>query len=386
MTIEEIKTAELETVEARALEIAGELETAEPETLDTLSAELDAIQERKAEIRAAAEEKRAAMRDAIDAAETIETVEKQEERKTMEKVEVRSTPEYLDAWVESIKKRATNEQRALLTDNTNNGTIAVPTYVEDAIRTAWESNELLRRVRRTYFPGNLKVGYEISAPYATVHAEGGDALTEENLQLGIVEMIPEMIKKWFSFSDEALDMRGEDFVDYAVDEVTDRVTKGVIKELLASVLANNSLATLYQAGNPQNPITTGDIITAAGYLSGDINDPVIITTRAQAAALKSAALSANYGYDPFDGMPVIYVDAAAMPSVSSNPVKMIVGDASAFQVNFPAGDDVKIKIDENTLMTQDMVRILGRVYAACAVTKPLAVAYLLGGAGEGGGK
>lgn len=386
MTIEEIKTAELETVEARALEIAGELETAEPETLDTLSAELDAIQERKAEIRAAAEEKRAAMRDAIDAAETIETVEKQEERKTMEKVEVRSTPEYLTAWVENIKGRASEEQRALLTQNATDGTIAVPTYVEDEIRTAWESNELLRRVRRTYFPGNLKVGYEISAPFATVHAEGGDAQAEENLQLGIVEMIPEMIKKWFSFSDEALDMRGEAFIDYAVDEVTDRVIKGVIKELLNNLMDDDSLAVYYQAGNPQNPITTGDIIAAAGLLSGEISDPVVITTRAQAAALKTAALSANYGYDPFDGMPVIYVDAAAMPSNNTNSVKLIVGDASAFQVNFPAGDDVKIKIDENTLMTQDMVRILGRVYAACAITKPSSVAYLMGGASEGGGK
>lgn len=383
MTIEEIRTAELETVEARALEIAGELETAEPETLDTLSAELDAIQERKAEIRAAAEEKRAAMRDAIDAAETIETVEKQEERKTMEKVEIRNTPDYLDAWVESIKGRATNEQRALLTDNTNNGTIAVPTYVDDVIRTAWESNELLRRVRRTYFPGNLKVGYEVSAPYATVHEEGSGAQDEENLQLGIVEMIPEMIKKWFSFSDEALDMRGEAFVDYAVDEVTDRVIKGVIKELLATVVDESGLAAI--DGSPDTPLTTADIISATGRLAGVVNDPVVIITRPAAASLKAAALSANYGYDPFDGMDVIYVDQAAMPidtSEEGGPVQAIVADLSAFQVNFPAGDDVKIKIDESTLMTSDMVRILGRVYAAVAITKPAAVVGLLGGASE----
>lgn len=382
MTREEINALDMQALEERAAAIAEETREASIETLDALSEELDMIEERKKAIIAQAEEKREKMLDVLEGAgEEIEEIK--EERKTMEKVEIRSTPEYLDAWVESIKKRATNEQRALLTDNTNNGTIAVPTYVEDAIRTAWESNELLRRVRRTFYPGNLKVGYEISAPYATVHAEGGDAQAEENLQLGIVEMIPEMIKKWFSFSDEALDMRGEAFIDYAVDEVTDRVVKGVIKELLATVVDVNGLALVN--GSTANPLTTADLISAAGLLSGVINDPVVIITRAAAAELKAAALSAGFAYDPFDGMDVIYVDAAAMPIDTSEEgglVKAIVADVSAFQVNFPAGDDVKIKVDETTLMTSDMVRILGRVYAAVAITKPNSVVALLGGIGQ----
>ena len=360
MTIEEIKTAELETVEARALEIAGELETAEPETLDTLSAELDAIQERKAEIRAAAEEKRAAMRDAIDAAETIETVEKQEERKTMEKVEVRSTPEYLDAWVENIKGRANEEQRSLLTANAD-GTIAVPVYVDDTIHTAWENNEILRRMRKTYYPGNLRVGYEASAGQASLHEEGDEAVAEEELVLGVVEMIPTMIKKWISFSDEALDMRGEAFVDYIVDEITDKIIKGVIMQAETVMLSSTLTASVTAAGSA---LATADLIAAEGALSGEATAPALITTRANAAALKAAALSAQYGYDPFDGMDVLYVSALPQNILG------YVADLSGIQANFPNGDDVKIKIDDLTLATSDMVKVIGRLYVAVAVVAP----------------
>lgn len=374
MTIEEIKTAELETVEARALEIAGELETAEPETLDTLSAELDAIQERKAEIRAAAEEKRAAMRDAIDAAEIIETVEKQEEKRTMEKVEVRSTPEYLDAWVENLKGRASEEQRALLTENaTPAGTIAVPSYVDNTIHTAWESDEILRRIRRTYYPGNLKVGYEASASAATMHSEGVGAVEEEALTLGIVELIPYMAKKWISFSDEALDMRGEDFVDYIVDEITHQIIQTIIGGV-GNVMAESSLTeSVTMSGST---LTTADIIAAGGQLSGEASNPVVITTRANAAALKAAALSAGYAYDPFDGMEVLYT--ASLPlGAGEKKVHAFVADLSGIQANFPNGDEVKIKIDDVTLATSDMVKVIGRLYVAMDVVAPGKVAAIL---------
>lgn len=374
MTIEEIKTAELETVEARALEIAGELETAEPEMLDTLSAELDAIQERKAEIRAAAEEKRAAMRDAIDAAEIIETVEKQEDRKTMEKVEVRSTPEYLTAWVSDALGHANAEQRALLTENATNGTVAVPAYVDDVIHTAWESNDLLRRVRRTYYPGNLKVGYEISAPHAVAHTEGSAAITEEELTLGVVTLIPKMFKKFVSYSDEAADIN-ESFARYIVDEVVDRVIKGIIDEALEAM----SGSTLTQTHQLTGPGTIADIINAAGLLDGAAT-PVVVTTRSAAAYWKSLALNANFWYDPFDGMEVVYVDS--LPSWESGGetefVAAFIADLSGVTVNFPAGDEVKIKVDDLTSAASDMVKVYGRLYAAVDVTAPGKVVRLVG--------
>ena len=47
---------------------------------------------------------------------------------------------------------------------------------------------------------------------------------------------------------------------------------------------------------------------------------------------------------------------------------MIVGDLMGAHVNYPEGDDVALKYDDLSLAEQDMVKIVGRQYAAHAVT------------------
>ena len=79
MTREEILALDMADLEKRSLEIAEEVKTADSESLDTLSEELDAIEERKAVIKAEAEEKRTAIEEVLAGeGEVIE--EKQEER------------------------------------------------------------------------------------------------------------------------------------------------------------------------------------------------------------------------------------------------------------------------------------------------------------------
>lgn len=368
MTFEEIKDAELETVETRAAEIAQEAETAEAETLDTLTAELDAIEQRKAEIMAQREEQRRKAEEiAAGAGEVIE--EPKEERKPMNDKEYRSTPEYLDAWVEYQKGRASEEQRALLTINADlgsgaTGTVAVPTYVEDRIHTAWENNEIMRRIRRTYYKGNLKVGYEASSDGAVIHEEGADAIDEENLVLAFVDLVPKMIKKLVIYSTEVMDIKGQAWVDYIFDEVEYQIVKKVVDEALAAMVASSLTATATAAGAT---LSTVDIINAEGSLGGEATDPVIITSRSNAAALKAAVLGAGYGYDPFDGLPVFYAD---MPT----GYEAFVADLSGVQANFPDGDQVKFIFDEYTLAPSDMVRVIGRLYVGIDVVAPGKVA------------
>jgi HK97 family phage major capsid protein len=290
--------------------------------------------------------------------------EKQEERKTMDNKEIRKSAEYLDAWVENLKGRASEEQRALLTTNAVNGTIAVPQYVEDRIETAWESNEIIRRAKKSYFKGNLKVGYEVSSDGAKLHEEGGAAITEENLVIGFVELIPQTYKKMVKYSTEVLDMKGEAFVDYIVDEIEYQIAK-TVADFFVSDNATDADAPLVQIKTPAGAtLTTADIIGAEGMLAGDAN-PVLITTRANAAALKAAVLGAGYGYDPFDGMDVVYVDAAAL-----NGAMAVVADLSAWQFNFPNGDDVKFVFDEYTDAPSDIVRVIGRVMVGMGVVAP----------------
>ena len=367
MTREEVMILDMEGCEERAAKIAEETRDASEEILAELSAELDMIEERKNIIKAEAEEKRAAMEEVLAGkGETIE--EKQEDKRTMDSKEIRNSKEYLDAWVENLKGRASEEQRTLLTTNAEeNGTIAVPTYVEDRINTAWESNEIVRRAKKSYFKGNLKVGYEASAEGAQAHSEGGQAITEENLVINFVELIPMTLKKMVKYSTEVLDMKGEAFVDYIVDEIEHQLAKTAGDLFVGNIDEYNS--PLYQTINASgSALTTADIIAAEGMLAGDAN-PVLITTRARAAALKAATLSAGYGYDPFDGMEVIYVDAVALGQAPTSPLA-VVADLSAWQFNFPNGDQPTFVFDEYTEAPSDIVRVIGRVMVGMGIVAP----------------
>lgn len=367
MTREEVMILDMEGCEERAAKIAEETRDASEEILAELSAELDMIEERKNIIKAEAEEKRTAMEEVLAGeGEVIE--EKQEERKTMDNIEIRKSAEYLDAWVENLKGRASEEQRTLLTTNAGeNGTISVPTYVEDRIETAWESNEIVRRAKKSYFKGNLKVGFEASAEGAQEHQEGGQAITEEALEVEFTELIPQTFKKMVKYSTEVLDIKGEAFVDYIVDEIEYQMAKTIGDNAIkAAVSESTPLKQVYTAAG--SSLTTADVVGAEGLLAGDAN-PVLITTRANAAAMKAAVLSAGYGYDPFDGMEVVYVDSAALTN-NGHTALGVVADLSAWQINFPNGDDVKFVFDEYTDAPSDIVRVIGRVMAGVGVVAP----------------
>lgn len=362
MTREEVMILDMEGCEERAAKIAEETRDASEEILAELSAELDMIEERKAIIAAEAEEKRAAMEAVLEGeGEVIE--EKQEEKRTMDSKEIRSTQEYLNAWVEYQKGRANEEQRALLTTNAEeNGTIAVPQYVEERIHTAWENNEIMRRIRKTYFRGNLKVGYEESADGAQIHGEGGAAITEENLVIGFVELVPITLKKLVRYSSEVMAMAGQSFVDYIFDEIEYQIVKKA-EERAVYEITDSDLAEVYTAAG--SAMTTADVIGAEGMLGGEASNPVLITTRATAAALKAAALSAQYGYDPFDGLEVLYVDSAALGTSLG-----IVVDLTAVQANFPDGDQPKFVFDEYTEAPADIVRVIGRMMVGIGLVAP----------------
>lgn len=107
MTREEIMALDMEALEQRAGEIAEETREASAETLDSFTAELDAIEERKNIIKAEAVEKRAKIEAvASGMGEVIE--EPIQERKTMTNKEYRSSQEYIDAYVEYVKRVTTS--------------------------------------------------------------------------------------------------------------------------------------------------------------------------------------------------------------------------------------------------------------------------------------
>ena len=109
--------------------------------------------------------------------------------------EIRNSQEYINAYAEYIKTGNENEVRSLLTKNVDGGTIPVPEFLQELIETAWENDEIMSRVNRTFIRGNLKIPFELSADGAYVHVEGTTAPTEEALTFGLVSLVPETIKK-----------------------------------------------------------------------------------------------------------------------------------------------------------------------------------------------
>ena len=362
------KAMTIEEMETRKAQIATECE-AEGADLTALDAEVRAINA-EIETRKAAEAKRAELRKLVaDGAGKAEAVEKA--NKSAENV--RNSKEYIDAFARYIKSGDPRECRALLTENATNGTIAVPELVDEIIRTAWERDEIVSRVRKTYLRGNVKVGFERSADPAYAHAEGTTAVTEESLTLGIVTMIPQNIKKWIKVSDEAVDMGGEAFLRYIYAELTYRIVKALADAIV------NDIATGTTGGSATKPavaavteapgVTT--VATALSALSDEARDNVIIMNRLTYAAFKAAQAAANFAIDPFEGLTVLFNNSLpAYSAASAGDVYAIVGDLGGAQVNYPNGDGVVIKYDENSLAEADMVKILGRQYAAHAITAP----------------
>lgn len=370
----EIKEMKMEDIEQRMSEIKN-LMTADGADIDALNSEVDSLIERRNQIEADAAEKRALHEKVASMdAKPIEEIKEKEERKMMDVKEYRNTTEYVEAFARYVKTGDATECRSLLTENVGTGTVVVPAIVENIVNTAWERDELMSRVRRTFIKGNLKINFEISGTDAVVHTEGGDAVDEEELELGKVTLVPANIKKWISISDEVYEMGGEAFLDYIYDELAYRIVKKMAAIAIAAILASPATSS---ASAPAVAVLTqalgaGTIVAAESLLSAEATDVVAIMNRGTWGALKAIQVTSgqNVG-DVFDGLDVVFTDALkAYANASANEAYMIVGDLKGITANFPAGDDIKYKFDDLTEATSDLIRVIGRVYAGIGVTAP----------------
>ena len=288
--------------------------------------------------------------------------------------EIRNSAAYIDAYAEYIKTENDAECRALLTENVS-GSVPVPTFVEDIVRTAWEREGITSRVRKAYLKGNLKVGFEISGDPAVIHTEGAAAIDPENLVLGVVTLVPQSIKKVVQISDEAYDMRGEAFLRYIYDELTYRIAKLAADTLVAKILACGTVSTTTVPGVPVVTATSasmGTVAAAVANLSDEAANPVVIMNKLTWGTFKAAQYAANYAIDPFEGLDVVFNDTLKAFSVASTgDTYMIVGDLDqGALMNFPNGEQIQFKFDELSLKKQDLIEVLGRMYVGIGVVAP----------------
>ena len=361
-------------IEERLAQIETEL-ASDTADVEALSTEVDDLQARRAAIKQEAQEKR----DLMEKVATMNApvIEERKEDKPMENMEIRNTKAYIEAYAEGIKREDFSECRALLTENVASGTVPVPEFVYDIVKTAWDREGIMRLVRKSYLRGNLKVGFEISGEDAIVHTEGGSAISPENLVLGVVEMTPKSIKKVVQISDEVYDLRGEDFLRYIYDELTYRIAKKAADSLIAAIEACGTVSTATQVGVPvitSTTISLGLVASAMSQLSDEAANPVIMMNKATWGAFKAAQAAASYNYDPFEGLPVVFNNSiTAFSAATTGVTYAIIGDlGQGALANFPDGDGIDFKFDDLSLKKQDLIEVMGRQYVAVAPVAPKA--------------
>ncbi len=369
MTREEIKTLGFEELENRATEIAAETAEADAETIEKLNDELEAIEERKLELNKEVEERKKAVEDVLEGkGKEIEPII--EERKTMNNKEVRNTKEYIEAYANYIKTGDDTECRAILTENVEGGILPVPEIAENTVRQAWENDEVFSRVTKTFVKGNLRIGFEVSATDAGIHVEGsGKSVEEEQIVLGIVRMVPQTIKKWITFSTEAAAMGAEDFLRYIYDELTYKIIQKAADEVVKAIQDAPAESTEEAVGvaKIEGEVTPQNILNAIAALGDNARNNVFLANGTTIAAVRAAALEANFAFDPFFGLTVIKKDGVE---------GAIIGDLGGVQANLPEGDGVKFVYDEFSLAEEDMIKLVRRLYAAIAVTGPKMLAVI----------
>ena len=388
----EVKNMTLAEIEAREAEMKAQIESAESEEqLEELKTsfmeERKLLSEQKAVLKDL--EERKAMAEAINEGTVVPTIieERKEEIKMKDIKEYRNSEEYINAFAEYIKTGNDEECRALLTTNVGEaGEVAVPDYVSDTIKTDWLKSDILSNITRLNIKGNFKQQFELSAGDAVIHNEGSGAVSEEELSLGIVTLIPKSIKKWKSVSDEVLDLRGQAFLDYIVKEISYRINLAAEDDILDKIVALPTSATstsvnakVLKAGAA---ITT--IAKAKGKLNAEARNPIIVMNPETIADFEAEQLNNKYPADIFRGLKVAASNSLpALADASENDTYAIVGDFGfGALATFPNGETVQIKVDDKSNMKKDLVDILGREYVAIEpvacrafvkITKPAAL-------------
>ena len=377
----DINEMTLEQVEERASEIDAffNAEDTSELNLEELRSEAEALKKRKDEL---LEERQKIIEEIVEKkTEESKVVEKGEERKMAEKTlkEVLESREYENAYANYIKSKTNDdsEVRALLTELVEGGEVPVPSYLESKINTAWDNEELVARVNKTYVKGIIRQGIEISATDAAFHTEGANAPTEETITIGVITLTPKTIKKWISISDEVLDLTGREFLDYIYDEIEYKLAKKASEEIVAKIVAlpqthvanadgeyTSAIAQAYTSA-----IAPSTIVMAQAFLSDEARTPVVIANKQTIAAFKSLTTTDGYLFaNPFDGLTAVASNALpAYSTASAGAVYAIVGDMSAVRMNMPNGMGVQFKYDDLSLAEKDLVKIVGRMPIAVEV-------------------
>jgi HK97 family phage major capsid protein len=218
----EIKEMSFAEIEQRMTKIRSTVETKSEELaieeMETLTKEIDALEERKIQLNKIAEE-RAAL---IEKAKTsTHVIAQQEERKVTQKMEdIYQTPEYRSAWLNKMRgvKLTEEEQRAF----TGSAAIVPASTANKIIDQLVDAVPLMNEIDLTRFKGNISVAVQSAAPAPTLKA-GGAAVDEATTTLLQVSL--------GSYTLSALVSIGADVSEMAIDAFEGWLISKLIEQL-----------------------------------------------------------------------------------------------------------------------------------------------------------
>lgn len=372
MNLEEIKNYTMEQIETRMTELKAEIDTADAAKLDELNKEIEAIETRKKELEL--EARKDNMRKVASGAGVVIGKPAEKEARSLESV--LGSEAYVNAFAEYLKTGKDKECRALLTDLVEDGSVPVPTVIDDFINTSWERANLISRVRRTNIRGVAKYPFEYSATDASVHTEGDDAPAEETLVLGTVTVSPVTLKKWITVSDEVLALKGQAFLDYVYDEIEERILELADAQIVAAIKAAPASATKTAAGvrTLTQAFDAFTIFAAQAELVASATNPVAIMNRKTYfntfMSLKDLSDRPIYNVVSNNGRPSYFLNGLEVIfSNDLNENELIVGDLNGVIANLPDDREVNFTTDPYTLAEDDLVKIVGKMYAGIGVVR-----------------
>lgn len=378
MTVEEIRTLDAEGVGMRLDAIRTEM-NAEDADIEALTAEVDALEKRGAEIRKTAKN-RAELEERLAGTATPAAAEfkaETEERKMPTLEEVRKSHEYNVAYAEYLKTGDAKEVRALLTNLVSDGTVPVAEMVSDAIATAWEQTQLVSRINKIQVNGSYTAVFELSATGASVHVEGTAAPAEETITFGQVKIEPEYVKKWIRVSDKVLSLKGEAFLNYLNQEISYQINKLLDDTVISAIKACPAESTATAAAVPTATAAKPEdaVIAGLAVLADQATNPVAIMTKDtfynKIVLAKGTDGQPIYNVIHDNGKTVIAnygVEVLFNSTVGADTV--IVGDLSGALAVVPNGNAVEFVTDPYSLAEQNLVKIVGKELIGIGIVRP----------------
>lgn len=381
MTLDEIKALTGEGINTRMLEIQTALGE-EDADIEALTAEVEALETRKAELIQAEEARKA---EAEKVAEGIGTVIEEfgKEDRTMTIEELRSSADYNHAFAQFIRTGNDAEIRSLTTTLVNTGdAVAIPQVIVDGIEHAWAEQPLLDGIRKVFVKGVVQVPVETAADPAVIHTENGDAVAEEELTIVNITITPAMIKKWIGITDELLGMSDDNLLQYVRDEIAQRIVEKACEVVVNAIVASTASGGV-NAGNTATLAADPEFTNLLALMAAaeKANNPVFLMTRAEffgkvmamtdqaERPIWNAVAEGGQLRYMVMGVPVHFIE---MPTGYTRFYAF--GEEQGIMANMPNGQAPEILVDPYTLATADKVRVIGKLLFGAAAVKPDAFA------------